>query len=245
MCHSSLRVAALSMAFFIPGTVISGSVAAAQQLDQLANLIDSQFKSFAENLSAAQSHKALKNSSNSGATALNFGFELSTTQLERNSFLEEYTAKETPDTLYIPKFLVNTGQGVGWNASAFYSSVPESEIEIYGTELRYTLATDHRYLPELLVRGTYSQLTGYEDMLVTSTGVELSISKGFAGFTPYAGIGTTRIDGEYELDGYTSRLTHNKYFMGLQFNLGLISLSAETEQTGETATTRAKMGIHF
>jgi len=224
---------------------LPGVAAADQQLDQLSNLIDSQFKSYAENLSAAQSHKAIKRHDNSGATALDFGFELATAKIERNSFLEEYTFKDTPDTLYIPKFQINTGQGNGWNASAFYSSVPQSDIEIYGGEVRYALTSSERYVPQVQVRGTYSQLTGVEDMLVTSTGVELSISKGFSGITPYAGFGTTRVDGAYELDGYTSRLSHNKYFMGLQFDLGLMSFSAETEQTGATATTRAKMGWHF
>jgi hypothetical protein len=95
------------------------------------------------------------------------------------------------------------------------------------------------------VRGTYSQVTGITDMFVTSTGLELSISKGFSGFTPYAGVGKTYIDGEYVMDGYSNRLRENKYFMGLQFNFGALSISAETEQTGDEATTKANMGIRF
>jgi len=47
------------------------------------------------------------------------------------------------------------------------------------------------------------------------------------------------------LDGYTNHLTQNKYFMGLQFNLGIVSISAETEQLGDYASTKAKMGIRF
>jgi len=239
MRHGLLCVTTLSLA-----SVFCSASNAGQQLDQLANLIDSQFKSYAESLSASQSHKVLTRG-NSGATALDFRVDLLATKLERHSFLEKYTTKDSPDTLYIPRFNINTGQGDGWNASAFYSSVPQSAIEIYGGEVRYSLLTNEPFLPVVRVRGMYSQLTGAEDMLVTSTGLELSFSKGFSGITPYAGFGTTRVDGDYALDGYTSRLTHNKYFMGLQFDLGLMRLSAETEQTGDTATTRAKMGIHF
>ena len=88
-------------------------------------------------------------------------------------------------------------------------------------------------------------MTGMEDMYVTSTGVELSVSKGFNAFTPYAGIGTTWVDGEYELEGSTSRLTQNKYFMGLQFNLGIFHLSAEAEQSDVESSFRAKSGIRF
>jgi hypothetical protein len=83
------------------------------------------------------------------------------------------------------------------------------------------------------------------DLFVTSTGVELSVSKGFSYVTPYAGIGTTWLDGEYALDGYASQLTQNKYFLGLQFDLGMFNLSAQTEQTGESSTTKATMGIRF
>ena len=224
---------------------LSYQVSADQQIDDLANLINSQFKSFAENLGAAQSHKALTRKDTSGASALNVGVELTSTTIERNSVLEEFASKDSPNTVYLPKFQINTQQRYGWNAGAFYSSVPSSEIEIYGGELSYSLNSRHDYLPSLSVRGTYSQLTGIDDLFLTSTGVELSVSKGFSGLTPYAGIGTTRIDGEYQLDGYTSSLTHNKYFLGLQFDLGMFSLSAEAEQTDEESSTKAKMGFRF
>ncbi|MEJ2181813.1 MAG: hypothetical protein P8Y28_15665 [Gammaproteobacteria bacterium] len=95
------------------------------------------------------------------------------------------------------------------------------------------------------MRGTYSQMTGMDDMYVTSTGLEFSVSKGFNTFTPYAGVGTTWVDGEYELNGYSSSLTQNKYFMGLQFDLGVFHLSAEAEQSGVESTIRAKSGIRF
>lgn len=218
---------------------------ASQHMDQLATLIDSQFKTFAENLSASQSYKSLSVGKTSGAAALNVGFEYSSTEVDPNSFLEEFTPRESPDTLLIPRFHVNTGYGYGWNAGAFYSSVPDSDIEIYGGELSYSLVSHSDYVPEISVRGKYSQITGITDMYVTSAGLEFSVSKGFAGFTPYAGVGTTRIDGEYLLDGYSNHLSQNKYFMGLQFNLGIVSISAETEQQGDYASTKAKMGIRF
>jgi len=224
---------------------VSQSSVADPQMDQLANLINSQFKSYAENLSASQSYRSLAKNKAGSPAALNIGFEYASAEVERDSFLKKYTPRDNPDTLIIPKLHVNTGYGIGWNAGAFYSNVPESDIEIYGGELRYSLPSHNDYVPEISVRGTYSQVTGVTDMLVTSTGLEFSVSKGFAGFTPYAGVGTTRIDGDYTLEGYTNHLTQNKYFMGLQFNLGVVSISAETEQQGEFASTKAKMGIRF
>ena len=234
--------ALLAATFLASGTSVTF---ADQHMNQLSSLIDSQFKTFAENLSASQSHKSLSRGKTSGADALNVGLELSRTEVEPNSFLEEYTPRDNPDSLIIPRFHVNTGYGFGWNAGAFYSSVPDSNIEIYGGELSYSITSDNDYVPAISVRGTYSQITGITDMFVTSTGLEFSISKGFSGITPYAGFGTTHIEGDYTLNGYSSHLRENKYFMGLQFDLGILSISAETEQTGNDATTKAKMGIRF
>ena len=225
--------------------LLSLSASASQNMNQLATLIDSQFKSFAENLSASQSYRSLSRSRSGSPDALNVGFEYANTEVKPKSFLEPYTPRDNPEILLIPKLHVNTGYGAGWNAGAFYSSVPDSDIEIYGGELSYSMASNYDYVPEISVRGTYSQVTGITDMFVTSTGLEFSVSKGFAGFTPYAGVGTTRIDGDYLLEGHSQHLTHNKYFMGLQFNLGIVSISAETEQQGDYASTKAKMGIRF
>lgn len=225
---------------------LSTPVMADQHISQLGTLIDSQFRLFAENLSAAQNHRALGRGSKSGAGALDIGFQLSTAQLERDSFLESLAPEQTPNVLQIPRLHISTGYNDGWNAGAFYSSVPDSDIQIYGGELRYSMTPHSESIfPALSLKGTYSQLTGVDDLFVTSTGLEVSVSKGFSYFTPYAGMGTTWLDGEYQLDGYTSHLTQNKYFMGLQFNLGMFSLSAQTEQAGTSSTTKATMGVRF
>jgi hypothetical protein len=223
------------------------AVIADEPMSQFATVIEGQFRDYAESMSAAQSYRALSSSPDgSAALALDIGFEIATTRLERDSFLKPYTSKTSPNVLETPQVHIGTRHSDGWNAGAFYSSVPDSDIQIYGGEFGYLL-TPHQQsaLPSLSVRGTYSQMVGMDDLYVTSTGLELSVSKGFYAFTPYAGIGTTWLDGEYELDGYTSRLTQNKYFMGLQFKLGVFNLSAEAEQNDEESTIRAKSGIRF
>ncbi|HEY5602030.1 MAG TPA: hypothetical protein VIM41_02880 [Gammaproteobacteria bacterium] len=221
-------------------------VMAEQSMSQFTTVLDSQFKHYAESLSTSQSYKALSGMDGSDALALDIGFEIATTRLERDSFLKSYTSKTSPDLLRTPKLHISTRHNEGWNAGAFYTSVPDSDIQIYGGELQYLLMPNQRsLLPSLSVRGTYSQMSGVDDLFVTSTGLELSVSKGFQAFTPYAGIGTMWLDGEYELEGYTSRLTQNKYFLGLQFNLGAFRLSAEAEQSGEESTIRAKSGFRF
>ncbi|NOX92015.1 MAG: hypothetical protein GXP18_06085, partial [Gammaproteobacteria bacterium] len=77
-------------------------------------------------------------------------------------------------------------------------------------------------------------------------GLELSISKGFALFTPYAGIGQVWIDSETNAGPLEDEsLTKNKYFLGINFNLGLVNFAAETEQMGDNKSTSAKIGVRF
>jgi len=217
-----------------------------QQINELTTLIDSQFKSLTQDLNVAQSYKAISASDPLDTLNFSVGFEVTTTNVEQDSMLlERITPRETSNTLRMPKLHVRKGLSPGWDVGAFYSSLPDTDIHIYGGELRYSLFNRHQSLPALAVRGTYSYLSGVEDLYLTSTGLELSISKGFSGLTPYAGFGTTWVDGEDQLNGYRENLTHTKYFMGLNFNLGLFNFAAETEQNGESSTTKAKFGLRF
>ena len=234
LCYSTL-------CFCLPNAVL-----AEEQINQAATVIDNQFKDYADSLDASAGRKSLTDSVGPQDLALDIGFDVATTKLERNSLFKPYSSKTSPNVLETTQVHIGTRYNDGFNAGAYYSSVPESDIQIYGGELSYSLMPSQRsYYPSVSVRGMYSQMTGVDDMLVTSTGLELSVSKGFKAVTPYAGIGTTWVDGEYELDGYTSRLTQNKYFMGLQFKLGVFSLSAEAEQSAEGSTIRARSGFRF
>jgi hypothetical protein len=223
------------------------AVWAEQPINEFATVIDSQFKDYGDSLSRPENYRSLTaNPAGVPPLALDIGFDVATTKLDQNSLFSPYRSKSSPNVLETNQLHISTRYNNGFNAGAYYSSVPESDIQIYGGELRYSLVPNQRsFYPAVSVRGMYSQMTGVDDMFVTSTGLELSVSKGFRAVTPYAGIGTTWVDGEYELDGYTSRLTQNKYFMGLQFKLGVFSLSAEAEQSAEGSTIRATSGFRF
>jgi len=219
-----------------------------QQISELTTLIDSQFKNLTQELNVAQSYKAISASDPLDTLNFSVGFEVTTTNMEQDSrLLEKITPRESSNTntLHMPKLQVRKGLSPGWDIGAYYSSLPDTDIHIYGGELRYSLFNRHQTLPALAVRGTYSYLSGVEDLNLTSTGLEFSVSRGFSGLTPYAGFGTTWVDGEDQLNGYRENLTQTKYFMGLNFNLGLFNFAAETEQNGESSTTKAKFGLRF
>lgn len=134
----------------------------------------------------------------------------------------------------------------GLDFDGYYTSIPDTDISLMGGLVSYPLTDGGRHGPAIAIRGTYSRLTGVEDFHLTTRGLELSFSKGFDSFTPYAGLGTVWIDGETDIDGLNNEsLSTNKYFMGFNFDLGLMSIAAETEQTGDSTTARARFGLRF
>ncbi|NOZ52983.1 MAG: hypothetical protein GXP08_07535 [Gammaproteobacteria bacterium] len=221
------------------------SAQADQQINELTTLIDNQFKDLTQSLDVAQSYRVISTTKPLNTLNFNVGFEVTTTKVEPDSLLEQITPRKSPNALHMPRLHVRKGLPHGWDVGAFYSSLPDTDLQIYGGELRYSLFNQHRSLPALAVRGTYSYLSGVEDLYLTSTGLEFSVSKGFSGLTPYAGFGATWVDGEDELSGYRENLTQTKYFLGLNFNLGLFNFAAETQQNGESSTTKAKFGLRF
>ncbi len=196
-------------------------------------------------LGTALSYRAVAPAEPLGWVGFDVGIEVSRTRMETGA-LDDVTNGSASSTLYVPKVHLHKGLPLGFDIGAFYSNIPDSNIEVMGGELRYAIVDGSTLIPAVAIRGTYSALSGVEHFDLTTMGLELSISKGFAMFTPYAGIGTVRIDGASDLTNLVGTSVYEtKYFLGLNFNLGLLNFAAETEQMGDSATTSAKVGVRF
>lgn len=204
------------------------------------------FSDLVKDIGAATNYKSVAPAEPLGTLGFDFSFEVSGTSVERKDSLNKVTGGDAPDTLYVPKVHLHKGLPLGFDVGAFYSSVPSSNVSVVGGELRYSILEGSTLTPALAVRGTYSQMSGVTDFDLNTTGLELSISKGFAMFTPYAGVGTVRYSGGTNITGISDeKISETKYFLGLNFSLGLVNFAAETEQTGDNSTTSAKIGVRF
>ena len=227
--------------------VLSQASAAASEIDNLGNISGQQnvFKDLTSDLGSALGYKAITPAEPLGGLGFDIGFEVSSTNLETDA-LQQVTTGDAPSTLYVPKVHIHKGLPLGFDVGAFYTSVPTTNFGLVGGELRYALYKGSALTPAVSLRGSFSQLTGVNDLNLQTRGVELSISKGFAFITPYAGIGNVWIDSQTDVSGLDSEnLSKRKYFLGVNMNLGLMNFAAETEQTGENATTSAKIGVRF
>jgi hypothetical protein len=118
-----------------------------------------------------------------------------------------------------------------------------------GGEIKYAILKGSTVSPALAVRGSYTSMTGVDDLDLSTAGLELSISKGFLMLTPYAGLGAIRYEGEgvginnTKFDSESDTLA--KYFLGVNFNMGLVNFAAEADKTGENSSYSAKFGLRW
>ena len=222
----------------------------AQAVDlDLLNLFVTQgdFRLLSEDLGAALSYKPLSPGEPLGITGFDIGVEVTATKLENSENYANAFTGSPPDTLYLPKLHIHKGLPFGFDIGASYSAVPDSNIKVWGVEVRYAILKGSTTLPALAVRGSYSALDGVDALKLNTTGVDLSISKGFAIFTPYAGIGrvwvtstpdpaTTLSEEEFDL---------GKVFLGVNMNLAVVNIAIEADKTGEATSYGAKLGWRF
>ena len=139
------------------------------------------------------------------------------------------------DYLLVPTLRARKGLAFGLDVGASYAQIPDSDMELIGAELQWSLLEGSVATPALSLRGSWSSLEGVDQLEVTTYGADALISKGFAMFTPYAGIGVVNMDGKYKgptpvaglIQDYDT--TETRYFGGVQMALALLRVTADVE----------------
>lgn len=227
----------------------SAVAAQAANIDTLQNLGQTEFRALSEDLGAALSYKALAPVEPLGITGFDLGIEVSATSVKHSEFFKQATGSSI-DTLPAAKLHLHKGLPFNIDVGGFYSSVPDSNIRLVGAELRYAFIEGGVALPAVAVRGTYTKLSGVDQLDFSTRGLELGISKGFAMLTPYAGVGkvwTTstpqNIPAPFTLS--EEKFAQNKVFVGTNLNFGLMNLALEGDKTGDATTYGLKFGFRW
>ena len=105
-------------------------------------------------------------------------------------------------------------------------------------------------LPAITVRAAMTNLNGIDQFSFSTRSVDISISKGFLGFTPYAGVGEVWVSSSttnaQALTVVTSEsFNQPKVYVGLNINLGLPNFALEADTTGGISTYSAKLGLRW
>lgn len=219
--------------------------ALAADLD-VTGLAQNEFKAVSENLAAALSYKAVTPAEPLGLPGFDLGLEVSSTEIDDSALFDSAFGGDAPSSILVPKLHAHVGLPFNLDVGAFITSIPSTNIQLIGGELRYSILEGGMALPALAVRGTFSSLNGVDTLDFSTKGLELTVSKGFAMLTPYAGVGTVRTTSDPNVVGLSKEsISQTKLYAGLNMNFGLMNIALEGDKTGDFATYSAKLGFRF
>ena len=112
--------------------------------------------------------------------------------------------------------------------------------------MRFNHTTFFNGYRDLYGKLNQSQLSGLDNHKLRTTGHDVSISKGFAFLTPYAGAGIVNVKSKPDAPGLVSEsFNQNKVFAGVNLDFGLANLVFEGDKTGEATSYGVKFGLRF
>lgn len=227
--------------------IASAPAAAADDINQIDLLTQAQFRDLSGDLGAAVSYKAVAPIEALGVAGFDLGFEVTATTLAHRGAWDAATSGRAPSTVYIPKIHLHKGLPAGFDVGAFYATVPNANINLWGAELRYALIEGGAVTPAVGLRGTYSKLSGVDQLDLHTRGLELGISKGFAFVTPYAVIGRIWTDSTPVGVNNVSpeKLADSKTAIGVNVNAGVGNVAIEADKVGATKSFGVKLGFRF
>ena len=225
--------------------LLAATTAQAADINNLGGLIQGQFKDFNKDLTAALGYKAMAPAAPLGVTGFDLGIALSGTGMQNSSVWQTATGHDL-SILPVPKLYVTKGLPFGIDIGGFYTRVPSSNIRLYGAEIQYAILEGSALTPAVAVRGTLTKLDGVDQLSFDSQGLELLVSKGFVGVTPYGGIGSVHGKSTAHVASLTSESSNQtKLFAGVNWNVMLANLALEYDRTGRNDSLSAKVGIRW
>lgn len=231
--------------------VLSDSaLAASAKIERLQSLTQDEFKLLSEDFGSALNFKTVVPAEPLGLTGFDLGFEVAATPIKHRDLLQKASdSSDAPSTVYLPKFHVQKGLPLDLDVGAFYSSVPESNIKVWGGELRYAMLAGGVTLPAIALRAAASRVQGVEQLEFTTAGMDLMISKGFALITPYGGVGQSWVSSKPQGTAQNSlseeSFSQTRAFVGATLGLAIFNIGGEWDNTGGVNTYTLKFGLGF
>ncbi len=218
----------------------------AADINTLQSLGQAEFRLFSEDLGAALSYKSATPAEPLGITGFELSVGVTSTEMKSSQLWTKATGS-SKGNLIVPKLFIYKGLPFNIDIAAFYSPVPTTNIKLAGLELRYAVLEGGVAMPAIAVRGAMTRLSGVDQLSLNTKSMDISISKGFAIFTPYAGVGSVWVDSTPNgVATLASESFHQgKFFGGVNINVGISNFLIEYDKTGSSASYTAKLGFRF
>lgn len=236
----SALAAAACAAFVAP-------LAQAADLNTLQNLNQAQFKLLAEDIGSLAAYKPLIPSEATGITGFDLGGAVGVSQIKNKGEFQLATNNEdAPGTLNSVAFRANKGLPFDFDIGASVTTVLDTNIQVYGGDLRWAAVLGGALIPAVSLRLGFSTISGVDQLDMDTVSYDISLSKGFAFVTPYVGLGQVQVKAKplnVGLQNENFNLT--RIFAGTNVALGLMNFVIEVDKTGDAANLGMKLGIRF
>lgn len=232
----------------LAAALLAASLAAVAKDLTIQGLSQSDFHAISQDLGSALSYKPLEPAEPLGLFGFDLGVAGTDTKIKNSDSFKNAGVGDISD-IAVPSARFNLGLPFGLDVGVMVGAAPSTNARLYGGELRWAFIKGSTTMPAIALRGSYTQLAGVDQLDFNTKGVDLSISKGFAMFTPYGGIGKVWVTSTPKnILGATptqESLSQNKYFVGVNMNFVLINIALEADKTGEDTSYGVKLGFRF
>ncbi len=220
---------------------------ASNDVNNLPALTQSQFNDLSADIAAVISLKQLEGAAPEGITGFDLGFDASATNVAHASDWDIATNRTDITTVPMARVRISKGLPFGFDIGAFYSYVPNSNIKVYGGQIRYAILDGDAVTPAIGIRAAFNQLTGVDQLSFNTKSLDVSISKGFGPFTPYAGIGRVWVNSNPDVSTGLSDTSfgNNEMFVGLSMSFVVVHVALEANRIASNNTYSLKLGFGF
>jgi hypothetical protein len=221
--------------------------AAAGNINQIQTLTQDEFHRMTQDLGAALSYKPLTPTAPLGLFGFDLGVAGTDTKIKNSDVLKKAGASGISD-IAVPSLRFNMGLPFSFDVGAMVATVPGTNVRLTGGEVRWAFGKGGTVMPAIGLRGSYTKLGGVDQLDFNTRGADLSISKGFAFFTPYAGVGKVWVTSTPKIPTTTpskESLSLNKGFVGINMNFVLVNIALEADKTGKDTSYGLKIGFRF
>lgn len=229
---------------FLAAAVLAAPVQAGD-LDNLDALYQAGFRDLARDLGAIASYKAAQPAEPYGIIGFDVSAGATWTGIEHRDAWE-LASGSRDSSVPLAHLSVTKGLPLNFDIGAYLATSNEG-FRVLGAQLRYALHEGGVLTPAVGLRFATTRIEGADQFDYATNGVDLSISKGFAMLTPYAGIGRLWMDAEpVAATGLADEsLTATRWFAGMKVSLLLLQLTFEAERVGDADRYTANLGFSF
>ncbi|MCK5878391.1 MAG: hypothetical protein KAH24_01335 [Holophagae bacterium] len=221
----------------------------AQDIGFTGPMSQAQFSSFTREMGTALWFSPGAPAETLGVTGFDISGDLVLVDISNGSDYWKNMTFGNPDSFLVTtRVHVQKGLPFGVDVGMMWSKTMDTNASSWGVEAKYALIEGSTAIPAVVVRASYSKLSGVDDLNMNTKSLGLMVSKGFLMFTPYGGVSLVRMHASPSIEGTGLagvKETVTQVYGGLQFSpFPFLTVNGEVSK-GEVMQYALKAGIRF